>query len=74
LIGAVPIPFPINPDQACGHYGFDCPLKTGNKYTLTISLPVKNEYPKMKVGVRLILDDEKNKEKIVCTKFPAQIK
>jgi hypothetical protein len=73
MLGRIPIPFPLEPENACGNWGLQCPLVSGNKYTLKVELPIQSSYPEMNVGVRMqLLGDDK--KAIICTKFPAQIK
>lgn len=66
------IPFLLKPDQACGNYGFDCPVKANEKKTLKISLPIQRSWPKLKVDIRVKLLDE-NKNLIICFTLPARI-
>jgi hypothetical protein len=71
-VGGVPFPFPLNPQSACGNYGIDCPIKPGNKYDLSVTLPILKTYPPFKVKVKLQLRNADDKT-IICLKFPAQI-
>lgn len=71
-IGGLPLPFPLNPNNACGNYGFSCPVKANESKQLRISLPVQRTFPRLAVTVQLNLLDEKNRP-IVCVEFPAKI-
>lgn len=71
-IGHVPIPFVIKPDNACGNYGFDCPVAADKEEKLKVSLPVLRTYPKLSITVQLYLADEKRRP-IICIEFPARI-
>lgn len=62
----------MNPEDACGNYGFDCPIYEGETKTLRLSLPIQESYPKLSFTVQLKLVDEKKKP-IVCVEFPARI-
>ncbi|KAG9510213.1 Pre-mRNA-processing factor 17, partial [Fragariocoptes setiger] len=49
-IGFAVLPFHLpGPQEACGNYGFNCPLKAGTNYTFTLSLPISQVYPKLNV-------------------------
>ena len=71
-LGPIPNNFPINPPEACGNWGLTCPLVSGNKYTLKLTLPIDKSYPGVPVTVKLQLLDN-NSNNIICTKFPAKI-
>lgn len=68
----LPVPFHVNPDNACGNYGFSCPLEEGKPYKFKLSLPILRTYPKIHVDVFLRLVDEKGVV-IACAEMPAQI-
>jgi hypothetical protein len=71
-IKTLPVPFHINPDTACGNYGFDCPLEPNKEYTLKMTLPILRTYPKLDVDVFLRLVDG-NGNVITCVEMPAKI-
>lgn len=73
MLGSIPIPFPLEPANACGNWGLKCPLVAGTKYTMKVQVPIQESYPEVSVGVRMQLLDD-NKKAIICTKFPAKIK
>ena len=66
------IPFPINPNEACNHWGLNCPIDSNSLQTLQIVLPIKSYYPRISVGVEMQLTDESGNLLICCT-FPAKI-
>lgn len=72
VLGPVKIPFSLEPSNACGNYGFDCPVAAGTKESLKISLPVLRTYPSLSLKVELRLLNEHNAP-IVCIRFPAKI-
>lgn len=71
-LSTLPVPFHINPDVACGNYGFSCPLEAGKPYKFNLSLPILRTYPKINVDVFLRLVDGKG-ETISCIELPARI-
>lgn len=71
-VGFIPLPLALNPEDACGNYGFDCPIDAGETNTLRLSLPIRETYPKFSITVQLKLFDEK-KVPILCIEFPAKI-
>lgn len=68
----LPVPFHINPDNACGNYGFDCPLEPNKTYKLKMSMPILRTYPKISVDVIMRLLDGQEKV-IACVEMPAKI-
>lgn len=68
----LPVPFHVNPDNACGNYGFDCPLEAEKPYKFKMTLPILRTYPKVNVDVFLRLIDEAG-EVIACVEIPARI-
>lgn len=71
-LNRLPVPFHVNPDLACGNYGFDCPLEAGKPYKFKMTLPILRSYPKISVDVFLRLLDEKG-ELVGCIELPAKI-
>lgn len=71
-IAFVPIRFNLPVSDACGNYGFDCPISPHQKKTLKISIPVLQQYPTLYVTVQLKMLNE-NKRPVVCVEFPARI-
>lgn len=72
IYGRIPIPFRIKPDNACGNYGFDCPVAENQEENLKIAMLIRQSYPKIPVTIQLYLSDEK-KRPIICVEFPAKI-
>lgn len=68
----LPVPFHISPDNACGNYGFDCPLEPNKTYKLKMSMPILRTYPKIDVDVFLRLIDGQGNV-ISCVEMPAKI-
>lgn len=72
VLGPVKLPFNIQPSNACGNYGFNCPVEARTQESLNISLPVLNSYPSLSLKVELSLLNE-NHSPILCVRFPARI-
>lgn len=66
------MPFHVNPDNACGNYGFDCPLEAGKPYKFKLTMPILRTYPKLSVEVNVRLIDEKG-DLVSCLVIPARI-
>ena len=60
------------PSNACGNYGFDCPVKVGENYKMGITLPISTLYPKYSIEVRFQMFDE-HKYHIACFTFPVKL-
>ncbi|XP_055027470.2 NPC intracellular cholesterol transporter 2-like [Misgurnus anguillicaudatus] len=71
VIAKVPIPFPIPIDDGC-KCGIQCPIKEKNIYSYVNQLPVKSEYPAIRLVVEWELRDDLNKD-LFCIKFPVEI-
>lgn len=71
IIAGVPVPFPIPIEDGCKS-GIQCPIQNGQQYHYQNSLPVKSEYPPIKLTVEWELKDD-NKNDLFCIKFPVQI-
>lgn len=71
-LNALPVPFHVNPDNACGNYGFNCPLDAGKPYKFQLTLPILRTYPKINVDVFVRLVDEKG-DILACVEMPARI-
>lgn len=71
-IALIPIRFNLPKSDACGNYGFDCPLGAHEKKSLKISLPILSQYPTLSVTVQIKMLNE-NKRPITCIEFPAKI-
>ncbi|XP_061898063.1 NPC intracellular cholesterol transporter 2-like [Entelurus aequoreus] len=71
VIGGVPIPFPIPIQDGC-ESGIKCPIQKEEGYHYVNALPVKTEYPAIKLVVEWELRDDSNQD-LFCIKFPVQI-
>ncbi|CAM4643171.1 hypothetical protein PO909_012075 [Leuciscus waleckii] len=71
VIAGVPVPFPIPIDDGCKS-GIQCPIVPQKMYSYVNQLPVKSEYPSIKLVVEWELRDDSNKD-LFCVKFPVQI-
>uniref|UniRef100_A0A3Q3VJX1 NPC intracellular cholesterol transporter 2 n=1 Tax=Mola mola TaxID=94237 RepID=A0A3Q3VJX1_MOLML len=71
IIAGVPIPFPIPVEDGC-KCGIECPIQTQKSYHYVTSLPVKSEYPAIKLVVKWELKDDNQKD-LFCIEFPVQI-
>lgn len=61
-LGPVKVPFPLPNPNACSDHGLTCPLKSGVPVKLTITLPVKSEYPSVTVVAQFELKDQGNND------------
>lgn len=71
VIAGVPIPFPIPIEDGC-QCGISCPIHSHTSYSYVNQLPVKSEYPSIKLVVEWELRDDTGKD-LFCIKFPVQI-
>ncbi|XP_036398568.1 NPC intracellular cholesterol transporter 2-like [Megalops cyprinoides] len=71
VIAGVPIPFPIPVEDGCKS-GIVCPIQKEKSYSYVNQLPVKPEYPSIKLVVEWELKDDSSKD-LFCIKFPVQI-
>ncbi|KAK7903894.1 hypothetical protein WMY93_016501 [Mugilogobius chulae] len=71
IVAGVPIPFPIPISDGC-ESGIKCPIQTEQTYNYVATLPVKSEYPCLKVVVEWELKDDGSKD-LFCIKFPIEI-
>lgn len=71
-LSKLPVPFIVNPDLACGNYGFQCPLEPGKTYKFALTLPILRTYPKSNVNIFVRLVNEKDNV-IGCIELPAWI-
>ncbi|XP_065449440.1 NPC intracellular cholesterol transporter 2 isoform X2 [Chrysemys picta bellii] len=67
----VDVPFPIPEPDGCKS-GIQCPIETGHSYSYLNKLPVKSEYPNIKLIVRWELIDDQG-QMLFCWKIPVQI-
>ncbi|KAJ8341587.1 hypothetical protein SKAU_G00338780 [Synaphobranchus kaupii] len=71
VIAGVPIPFPIPNDDGCKS-GVACPIQKDKTYSYVAQLPVKTQYPSIKLVVEWELRDDSSND-LFCVKFPVQI-
>lgn len=71
VIAGVPIPFPIPNEDGC-ESGIKCPIQNQTRYNYVNQLPVKTEYPSLKLVVEWELKDDNSKD-LFCIKFPVHI-
>ncbi|XP_056151930.1 NPC intracellular cholesterol transporter 2-like [Lampris incognitus] len=71
IIAGVPIPFPIPIEDGCKS-GIVCPIQKQKSYNYVNALPVKSEYPSIKLVVEWELKDDTSKD-LFCIKFPVHI-
>ncbi|KAL5008051.1 hypothetical protein ScPMuIL_013632 [Solemya velum] len=73
IIAGLPVPFSIPHPDGCTGSGLTCPLKQGQQYKYKSQIPVKSDYPSIRVVVKWELQDENSKD-IFCVTIPAEIK
>ncbi|PNJ27753.1 NPC2 isoform 1, partial [Pongo abelii] len=71
ILMGVPIPFPIPEPDGCKS-GINCPIQKDKTYSYLNKLPVKSEYPSIKLVVEWQLQDDKN-QSLFCWEIPVQI-
>ncbi|TNN56913.1 Epididymal secretory protein E1 [Liparis tanakae] len=71
IVAGLPIPFPIPVEDGCKS-GIQCPIQKQQKYHYVTALPVKSEYPSIKLVVEWELRDDTKKD-LFCIRFPVQI-
>ncbi|OTF72235.1 Group 2/22 mite allergen-like protein (lipid binding protein) [Euroglyphus maynei] len=83
-VARVQVPFIISPEinlklsniiisEACGNYGFKCPLIVGHTNRFSLTLPIKPIYPAIPVTIQINLMAGDTKDKVVCVRFKARI-
>lgn len=71
IVMGVPIPFPIPDPDGCKS-GINCPIQKDQTYSYLNKLPVKAEYPSIKLVVEWKLQDD-NDQCLFCWQIPVQI-
>ncbi|XP_077394187.1 NPC intracellular cholesterol transporter 2-like [Festucalex cinctus] len=71
VIAGVPVPFPIPIEDGCKS-GIQCPIQKQKSYHYLNQLPVKMQYPAIKLVVEWELRDDAE-EDLFCIKFPVEI-
>nr|XP_008514653.1 PREDICTED: epididymal secretory protein E1 [Equus przewalskii]XP_008514654.1 PREDICTED: epididymal secretory protein E1 [Equus przewalskii]XP_008514655.1 PREDICTED: epididymal secretory protein E1 [Equus przewalskii] len=71
IVLGVPVPFPIPEPDGCKS-GISCPIQKDKSYNYVNKLPVKSEYPSIKLVVKWELQDDKG-QSLFCWEIPVQI-
>ncbi|XP_052001067.1 NPC intracellular cholesterol transporter 2-like [Xyrauchen texanus] len=71
IVAGLPVPFPIPVEDGC-KCGIQCPIQPKSMYSYVNQLPVKSEYPAIKLVVEWELKDDTSRD-LFCVKFPVQI-
>ncbi|XP_075387057.1 NPC intracellular cholesterol transporter 2 [Tenrec ecaudatus] len=71
IVLGIPVPFSIPVSDGCKS-GISCPLQKGKNYNYLNKLPVKSDYPSIKLVVKWELVDDR-KQSIFCWEIPLQI-
>lgn len=71
ILAGVPIYFPIPQPDGCKS-GISCPIQKDKVYSYLNKLPVKSEYPSIKLVVEWTLKDDK-KDDLFCWEIPVEI-
>ncbi|XP_061423899.1 NPC intracellular cholesterol transporter 2 [Lethenteron reissneri] len=71
ILAGIPIPFPIPNNDGCKS-GITCPIAKNQAYTYDVGLPVKSDYPSIKLVVKWELRDDKAND-LFCFEFPVAI-
>jgi Niemann-Pick C2 protein len=72
IVAGIPVSFPLPNPDACKDSGVKCPLKKGTTYTYSTIIPIKKEYPCIKLVVKWELQDQNSKD-IFCIEMPVAI-
>ncbi|ELV09890.1 Epididymal secretory protein E1 [Tupaia chinensis] len=72
ILFGVPVPFPIPEPDGC-KCGISCPIQKAKTYSYLNKLPVKSEYPSVKLVVKWELKDDQN-QNLFCWEIPIEIK
>ncbi|XP_068821370.1 NPC intracellular cholesterol transporter 2 isoform X2 [Capricornis sumatraensis] len=71
IVMGIPVPFPIPESDGCKS-GIRCPIEKDKTYNYVNKLPVKSEYPSIKVVVEWELTDDKN-QRFFCWQIPIEL-
>lgn len=71
ILAGIPVFFPIPEPDGC-KCGINCPIQKDKVYNYLNKLPVKSEYPSLKLVVEWELQDDK-KNNLFCWEIPVQI-
>ncbi|XP_036769093.2 NPC intracellular cholesterol transporter 2 isoform X1 [Manis pentadactyla] len=71
IVLGVPVPFPIPEPDGCKS-GINCPMEKDKTYSYMNKLPVKSEYPSIRLVVKWELLDDR-KQNFFCWEIPVEI-
>lgn len=71
IIAGIPVPYSIPTEDGCKS-GIKCPIQKQQTYHYVNCLPVKAEYPSIRLVVKWELKDDSQKD-LFCIEFPVQI-
>ncbi|XP_028627772.1 NPC intracellular cholesterol transporter 2 [Grammomys surdaster] len=71
ILAGIPVSFPIPEPDGC-KCGISCPIQKDKVYSYLNKLPVKSEYPSLKLVVEWKLQDDK-KNNLFCWEIPVEI-
>ncbi|KAM7323452.1 NPC intracellular cholesterol transporter 2 [Alexandromys fortis] len=72
ILAGLPVFFPIPEADGCKS-GINCPIQKDKTYSYLNKLPVKTDYPSIKLVVKWELQDDK-KQNLFCWEIPVEIK
>lgn len=72
ILAGMPVFFPIPEPDGC-KCGISCPIQKDKTYSYLNKLPVKSEYPSLKLVVEWKLQDDKD-QNLFCWRIPVEIK
>lgn len=72
VIFGVKTPFPLENPDPCEKHGLVCPLKENVEVALTLSLPIKPEYPPIQLIAIFDLKDQDD-HNVFCFQMPIKI-
>ncbi|RXG59060.1 Protein NPC2-like protein [Armadillidium vulgare] len=72
ILFGIPIPFSLPNNDACVDSGLSCPVPKNTEVIYTTKIPVRKEYPSLRVTVQMKLRDE-NGDDVTCIKFPVRL-
>ncbi|CAG2178853.1 unnamed protein product, partial [Oppiella nova] len=67
------IEFPFSQSDACKDWGVHCPVAKASHQEFKLKMPVESSYPKVKLHIRVGLEDA-NGKLLICQEIPAEIK
>ncbi|XP_074026159.1 NPC intracellular cholesterol transporter 2 homolog a [Leptinotarsa decemlineata] len=68
----VKIPFELPNDDGCKDSGIVCPIKAGETYRYTTTMPILTSYPRVTVDILWELQNDEGKD-IICARIPSKI-